>query len=169
MIDNGELSPEQTVDAILEHILQGIINFRRLGPDLITGGQPTEEQLAAVVRAGVEVAINLGRLDPAYALPDERGTVQALGMIYEHIPVTWAEPQLADLKRFFEAMERHHGRRLFVHCAANYRASAFIALYRVLRLEWKIEDAMVDVRAIWEPNETWRAFMESALAEGAKS
>jgi protein tyrosine phosphatase (PTP) superfamily phosphohydrolase (DUF442 family) len=171
VVDNGALSLEQTVDAILEHVLQGIINFRRLGPDLITGGQPTEEQLAAAVRTGSEVVINLGRLDPAYALPDERGTAQALGVIYEHIPVIWAEPQVADLKCFFEAMERHRGHRLFVHCAANYRASAFILLYRVLRLGWLLEDALPDMRAIWDPSEypAWQAFLENALAEGAVS
>lgn len=145
--------------------LTTIINFRRLSDNLITGGQPTEEQLAAAASAGTEVVINLGRLDPAYALPDERGTVQALGMIYEHIPVIWAAPQPADLKRFFEAMERHRGHRLFVHCAANYRVSAFILLYRVLRLGWRIEDALPDMRAIWDPAEypAWQAFIEAGL------
>ena len=111
IIDNGELNVEQTVDAILESTLHDIINFRRLSDRLITGGQPTEEQLALAAAAGGEVVINLGRLDPAYALPDERGTVAALGLIYEHIPVVWAEPTAADLDAFFAAMERHAGRR----------------------------------------------------------
>ncbi len=165
IIDNGALNIEQTVDAILESALQGIINFRRLGPDLITGGQPTEAELALAAAAGAEVVINLGRLDPAYALPDERGTVAALGLIYEHIPVVWAEPTAADLDAFFAAMARYAGRRLFVHCAANYRASAFNLLYRVLRLGWRIEDALPDMHAIWDPAEypQWQAFLENAL------
>lgn len=37
--------------------LAAIINFRRLAPDLITGGQPTEAQLAAVAAAGAEVVM----------------------------------------------------------------------------------------------------------------
>jgi protein tyrosine phosphatase (PTP) superfamily phosphohydrolase (DUF442 family)/predicted kinase len=168
VIDNGALNVDQTVDAILESALQDIINFRRLGPDLITGGQPTEAQLALAAAAGAEVVINLGRLDPAYALPDERGTVGALGLIYEHIPVVWAEPNAADLDAFFAAMERYAGRRLFVHCAANYRASAFNMLYRVLRLGWRPEDARPDMDAIWDPAEypQWQVLIEAALAAG---
>ena len=169
LIDNGALDVEQTVDAILESALHDIINFRRLSDCLITGGQPTEEQLALAAAAGAEVVINLGRLDPAYALPDERGTVAALGLIYEHIPVVWAEPSAADLDAFFAAMDRHAGRRLFVHCAANYRASAFNMLYRVFRLGWRIEDARPDLDAIWDPAEypQWQAFIEAALDAGA--
>jgi protein tyrosine phosphatase (PTP) superfamily phosphohydrolase (DUF442 family)/predicted kinase len=169
LIDNGALDVEQTVDAILESALHDIINFRRLSDHLITGGQPTEAELALAAAAGAEVVINLGRLDPAYALPDERGTVAALGLIYEHIPVVWAEPTAADLDAFFAAMARHAGRRLFVHCAANYRASAFNMLYRVLRLGWRIEDARPDMDAIWDPAEypQWQAFIETALGAGA--
>jgi protein tyrosine phosphatase (PTP) superfamily phosphohydrolase (DUF442 family)/predicted kinase len=165
LIDNGELNVEQTVDAILETTFQDIVNFRRLSDHLITGGQPTEAQLALAAAAGAEVVINLGRLDPAYALSDERGTVGALGLIYEHIPVVWAEPTAADLDAFFAAMERYAGRRLFVHCAANYRASAFNMLYRVLRLGWRIEDARPDMDVIWDPAEypQWQTFIERSL------
>jgi protein tyrosine phosphatase (PTP) superfamily phosphohydrolase (DUF442 family) len=165
IIDNGEQTVEQTVDAILESALRDIINFRRLSDCLITGGQPTEAQLALAAAAGAEVVINLGRLDPAYALPDERGTAGALGLIYEHIPVIWAEPTAVDLEAFFAAMARHMGRRLFIHCAANFRASAFIMLYRVLRLGWRIEDARPDMDAIWNPVEypAWEALIDAAL------
>ena len=109
VIDNGALDVEQTVDAILESTLRDIINFRRLSDHLITGGQPTEAELALAAAAGAEVVINLGRLDPAYALPDERGSVAALGLIYEHIPVVWAEPTAADLDAFFAALARSCG------------------------------------------------------------
>lgn len=151
--------------------LERITNFRCLTPDLITGGQPTEAQLALVAAAGAEVVINLGRLDPAYALPDERGTVVALGMAYEHIPVVWADPTLANLHEFFAVMDRHAGRRVFVHCAANYRASAFILLYRVLRLGWRLEDALPNLQAIWDPAEypAWQAFIEAALTGRAEA
>jgi protein tyrosine phosphatase (PTP) superfamily phosphohydrolase (DUF442 family)/predicted kinase len=171
IIDNSELNVEQTVDAILESALHDIINFRRLSDRLVTGGQATEEQLALAAAAGAEVVINLGRLDPAYALADERGTVAALGMTYEHIPVIWADPTPTDLDAFFAAMDRHAGRRVLVHCAANYRASAFNMLYRVLRLGWRVEDARPDMDAIWDPAEypQWQAFLERALAQGAAS
>lgn len=145
--------------------LSAITNFRRLAPDLITGGQPTAAQLAAVAAAGFEVVINLALHGASYSLPDERGTVEALGMTYEHIPVVWEWPAAVDLHAFFAVMERHAGRRVFVHCAANYRASAFILLYRVLRLGWRVADALPDMRAVWNPAEypAWQAFINAAL------
>lgn len=148
-----------------EPLLGTIKNFRRLAPGLITGGQPSEMELAAVAAAGVEVVINLGRLDPAYALVDEKGTVEGLGMTYKHIPVVWDQPTAADLNAFFAALDQHAGRSLLVHCAANYRASAFIMLYRVLRLGWRLDDALPDMRAIWNPAEypAWQAFIDAAL------
>jgi protein tyrosine phosphatase (PTP) superfamily phosphohydrolase (DUF442 family) len=165
VVDNSAMSLEETVDMILEEGLRSIRNYRRLGPDLITSGLPTEAQLSSVAAAGFEVVINLLPGGEPRALPDERGAVERLGMIYEHIPVVWAQPTRADLEQFFELMDKHAGRRLFVHCAANYRASAFILLYRVLRLGWPIEDALPDMRAIWNPAEypAWQAFIESNL------
>lgn len=147
--------------------LTTITNFRRLSDDLITGGQPTEAQLAAVAAAGCEIVINLALHDTPYALPDERGTVEALGMVYEHIPVIWERPTAADLDAFFAALERHAGRRILLHCAANYRASAFILLHRVLRLGWRLEDALPDMRALWNPAEypAWQAFIAATLAD----
>ncbi len=140
--------------------LHSIHHFRQLTDDLITSGQPTEEQLAAVAAAGFQVVINLALHGASYSLPDERGTVERLGLIYEHIPVIWAEPTHDNLVRFIEAMERHRGRRLYVHCAANMRVSAFMALYRVLRLGWRYQDTLADLHAIWQPNPAWQAFIE---------
>ena len=39
------------------------------------------------------------------------------------------------------------------------------------RLSWRLEDALPDLRAIWDPAEypAWRAFLERALAEGVAS
>lgn len=149
--------------------LQSLTNFRRLSDRLITSGQPTEDQLAAVARAGVEVVINLALHNAPYSLSDEHATVEGLGMTYEHIPVIWEQPTRADLDAFFVAMDRYATCRVFVHCAANYRASAFIMLYRVRRLGWRIEDALPEVRAIWDPAQypAWQAFLEETL-RGAK-
>jgi protein tyrosine phosphatase (PTP) superfamily phosphohydrolase (DUF442 family) len=143
--------------------LTTIYNFRRLSGSLISSGQPTEEELAAVAAAGVEVVINLALHETYYSLPDERHTAEELGMVYEHIPVMWDNPQRADFEAFCDAMERHADRRVYVHCAANFRASAFIMLYRVLRLNWRPEDALPDMDAIWQPYDAWPAFIESIL------
>lgn len=146
-----------------EGALEGILNFRAMGPDLATAGQPDAHELEAVARAGFEVVIDLALLDADYSLPDEPERVRALGMVFEHVPVQWEAPTLDDLHRFFELMRRHRGRRIFLHCAANMRVSVFLALYRILELGWPPEQALAEVRQTWEPNAVWRAFIAQAL------
>lgn len=149
-------SPEET--------LRAIYNYRRASPDLATAGQPLEEELAAVARAGFEVVVDLALLDADYSLADEPGLVRALGMTFEHVPVAWERPTLDDLQRFFGIMRRHRGRRIFLHCAANMRVSVFLALYRILELGWAPDAAMKPVHEIWQPNPVWQEFIRRALA-----
>ncbi len=47
------------VDNMDQPDIESIYNFLRLDERLITSGQPSEEELAAVARAGFEVVINL--------------------------------------------------------------------------------------------------------------
>ena len=78
--------------------------------------------------------VNLGLLDPRYCLTDEAGSVAALGLAYHHIPVDFNAPQAEDLLRFFAVMDGAQDQKVFVHCAANYRVSSFVALYGEARL-----------------------------------
>lgn len=148
-----------------ESILQGIYNYRRLTVLIATAGQPSEEELATVAHAGFEVVVNLALHDAEYSLPDERRTVESLGMRYIHIPVVWERPLRADLERFFETMDDLSGRRVFVHCAANKRVSVFMALYRQLRQDWAPDATRLDVLAIWQPDAVWQQFMEKMMQQ----
>jgi protein tyrosine phosphatase (PTP) superfamily phosphohydrolase (DUF442 family) len=143
--------------------LGSIRNFRRLDDRIITAGMPTEEQLRAVAAAGVETVINLALPTSPGALPDEQSAVTALGMGYVHIPVKFDAPAAADYAAFCGAMEARHEQKLFVHCAANYRVSAFLALYRIKQLGWPRDAALAEMRAIWEPDEVWSRFIETQL------
>ena len=142
--------------------LSQIRNFVVLSGDLATGGQPSEAQLREIAAAGFASVINLGLLDPRYCLTDEAGLVQSLGLRYRHIPVEFKTPRLEDLRQFFAAMEEEAGHRCFVHCAANYRVSAFVALYREFGGEWSPAQADAHIRSIWQPDEMWSAFIEAA-------
>jgi len=62
-------------------------------------------------------------------------------------------------------MDADQGRRLWVHCAANYRVSAFLGLYRVIKQGWGRERAFELMRGLWEPNEVWSSFIEAMLAK----
>jgi protein tyrosine phosphatase (PTP) superfamily phosphohydrolase (DUF442 family) len=146
--------------------LTELYNYRRISPEIATSGQPTEAQFETIAAQGIQVIINLGLTDADYALPDERGLVDALGMSYEHIPVQWQTPTVEDFQTFLDCMHRYQHQRRLVHCAKNMRVSCFIALYHVLEEQWTPEQAIADIQSIWSPNEVWQKFMAQVLARG---
>jgi protein tyrosine phosphatase (PTP) superfamily phosphohydrolase (DUF442 family) len=107
------------------------------------------------------VVINLATSN---ALPDEQALVERMGGEYIPIPVIWDAPALADIERFFAAMAAHQGQKLFVHCAANMRVSAFMYLYRTLQEGMDEAEAARDLHRLWTPNEVWQAFMDRVIA-----
>jgi protein tyrosine phosphatase (PTP) superfamily phosphohydrolase (DUF442 family) len=142
--------------------LEDIKNFIAVSDALGTAGQPSEVELRDVANAGFDVVVNLGLLDPRYCLADEAGLSASLGLDYHHIPVDFAAPQPEDLAQFFEVMDAAGDKRVFVHCAANFRVSAFVALYGEAKLGWSRERAVAHIRRVWEPNDTWRQFIAAA-------
>jgi uncharacterized protein (TIGR01244 family) len=146
--------------------LEQIYHHRAIDERLASSGQPTVAQLADIAAAGYTTVINLAlHDDPRYSLPDEAGTVASLGMRYVHIPVQFARPTRDDLKAFFEAMDAHRGDKVWVHCAANLRVTAFLGLYWALRGQQGREQAFALMREVWrQPDPVWDAFIDDALA-----
>ena len=137
----------------------GIYNFRRLSPTLTTSGQPDEAQFAALRDAGVAAVINLALVDSPRALADEPGTLAALGLRYTHIPVDFKAPTEGDFEAFAATMDALGDTPAHVHCAANWRVSAFLYRYRTERLGWDEAAARPDLEAIWQPDAVWRNFL----------
>lgn len=148
--------------------LAEIRNLRRISPALATSGQPTEQHLAAIAAEGFEVVVNLAlHDDPRYSLKDEAGSVAALGMEYIHIPVAFDRPTREDLRAFMAAMAQHRGQKIWVHCAANMRVTAFVGLHWALQEGWDRARAFELMDGVWKPNEVWAAFIADNLAAGA--
>lgn len=142
--------------------LTQIKSFVAVTPDLETAGQPSEQQIRELAKRGFEVVINLGLVGQSYSLPDEAGLVRSLGMAYHHIPVDFKAPTAQDLARFLALMDGAEGQKVFIHCAANMRVSCFVSLYGEARLGWSRQRAQGFIRQIWEPDEVWARFLESA-------
>ena len=141
--------------------VEEIYNYREVDATLATAGQPTEEQLFSVARDGFQVVINLAlHGDPRYSLKDETASVTSLGMEYIHIPVDFQSPTESDLQKFFAAMDAHRQQKVLVHCAANKRVTAFVGLYRTIKLGWPVDKAFALMRSVWEPDPVWAAFIE---------
>jgi hypothetical protein len=82
------------------------------------------------------------------------------------IPVDFDAPTPADLDVFIAALDSRAGQKVHVHCAANYRVSAFVSLY-ARRAGW-CSDAEADeiAREFWDPSEhpAWAAFLTDERA-----
>jgi protein tyrosine phosphatase (PTP) superfamily phosphohydrolase (DUF442 family) len=146
-------------------MFKDIYNFLHLSDTLYTAGMPKANQLTDAARQGVQLVINLAPHSVQDALPGEAELVDSLGMQYINIPVIWNTPTRDGLDRFMDVMDENTGRTILVHCQANFRATAFLALYRILRLGWKPEDAMAGMHRIWDEEEypIWKMFIEDNL------
>lgn len=136
-----------------------VFNWRRLDNRLTTSGQPTEDQLPDIRKLGVSRIINLGLHTHEKALRDERASVEALGMIYTHIPVEFGSPTDSDFKKFVEVMETSKDEVVHVHCIVNARVSAFMHRYlRDVSQDLRLHTARI-MESIWRPGEQWAAFL----------
>jgi protein tyrosine phosphatase (PTP) superfamily phosphohydrolase (DUF442 family) len=148
-----------------------IYNYRKVNDTCITGGQPTAEQLQSAADEGFRTVINLAPIDPRYSLDDEAGLVQSFGMIYHHIPVAWENPQDSDLAAFERVMQTLPEGKTLIHCAANFRVTAFYSLYALKHLGWSADQADAFRASIWQGSDypIWQAFIERMIVQIAES
>lgn len=148
--------------------LKDALNFHSISPTLLTAGQIYPLQVPDLKSQGVELVVNLAVAD-AERNGGESLAVIGAGISYVHIPVLWTAPTSEDLQLFFAMMEAGGDRKTLVHCFANYRASAFTFLYRVLRQGLPIEEAKGDLYAVWDDESfaeypVWYDFIKASLA-----
>uniref|UniRef100_A0A832H1G5 Phosphatase n=1 Tax=Oscillatoriales cyanobacterium SpSt-402 TaxID=2282168 RepID=A0A832H1G5_9CYAN len=146
-----------------------ISNFLTVSDAIATAGQPTEEQFEAIRDAEYDVVINLALPTSTNALPNERETVEQLGIEYIHIPVQWEHPTLETVEEFFAVMDRYATQKIFVHCAANMRVSVFMYLYRTIRQNVEPATAQKTLHQIWTPNETWQQLIDKVVQKYLQS
>ncbi len=112
--------------------------------NVLTGGQPTFDQLKQAAETGFKSVINL-RTDNELPDPDQELTwVEGSGMKYFHIPVAVSEgftPQNA--KVFADALSKPENYPLIVHCKSGERVGAMFALKAFHIDEKDIEEALM--------------------------
>lgn len=141
-------------------------NFRRIDDRLSTSGLLNEEQLGQLGGEGYQIVIDLLPHDNEWAIPGEQGIVEAQGIDYRYIPVDFEAPDRQDYARFEETMEATGATMTHVHCAANFRVSAFYAIYGARQLGWTEQQARTFIAETWDPAEhpPWDAFVAEMLA-----
>ncbi len=143
--------------------LEDIDNFLKLSDRIATAGQPTEVQYPAIAAAGYQTVINLALIESTNALLEQGAIATSLGLEYIHIPVLWDHPTLENFQEFVQVMNARTDRKIFVHCAANKRVSAFMYLYQ--QIDDRIDEATakLDLAKIWVPNQVWQTFIDRSL------
>ena len=106
-----------------------IRNARTPREGLLTGGQPTEEQLAELADAGYRTLVNLRTPGENQISDREAELVEGLGMRYVHLPVAGAEGLTEDNAReLAELLDDESRYPMVVHCGSGNRVGALFAL-----------------------------------------
>ena len=113
------------------HSIRNIYNFLPINENLSTSGQPTEKQFVLIKEQGYTKVVNLAPHHAENALDDEQAVLDKLKIEYIHIPVDFKNPTDKDFECFVCAMNQFSAEKVWVHCAANMRVSAFIYRYRL--------------------------------------
>jgi protein tyrosine phosphatase (PTP) superfamily phosphohydrolase (DUF442 family) len=142
--------------------VERIFNYVPISDEVSTSGQPSEAELKLIRDAGYGTIVNLAPHNTENSLDDEHGYVTNLGVNYIHIPVDFKNPTNEDFLRFVQAMDDLKGTKVWVHCAANMRVSAFIYKYRRDILGEQKEVAINDLKKIWEPFGVWKSFLRKS-------
>lgn len=140
--------------------LEKIYNYRKIPGLYSTSGQPDERQLEQIVSSGFDQIINLAPKSVLEnAVVNEAEILEQLGARYTHLPIDFTDPTDADFDRFVELVGDAPADRLWVHCAANMRVSAFTYRYRRDVLGEDEAQARTDLLSIWEPTGPWKRFL----------
>jgi protein tyrosine phosphatase (PTP) superfamily phosphohydrolase (DUF442 family) len=127
-------------------------NYRVVSETVATAGILSPEQLAALGDAGIEVVINLLPNSSDSAVKTESQIIESQGIGYRYLPVDFSAPTLEEYEQFKELMGQAGGKKLLIHCAANYRVSAFYSRYAIDIGIWSVEEADGFMLSIWQPS-----------------
>lgn len=139
-------------------------NIYRVFDWLWTSGQLSEQDIAELPSLGIEVVINLAAPSSASALVGEAEFVTRRGITYVQIPVEWEAPRVDQFDQFVSVMQAFADRKIWLHCGMNMRVGVFLYLFRKFVRGEAEEQAMFPLRAVWQPNEIWTAFMAQVNA-----
>lgn len=119
-----ETTPGETSTADWSSLLP---NARQPMEGVVSGGQPTAEQLAAAAEAGFKTVINL-RMPGEKGSDNEAEIVDDLGMTYVHLPIKGAEGMTEENARALDEALAAAERPAILHCGSGNRVGGLLAL-----------------------------------------
>lgn len=140
---------------------KGIANASEPIPGIVTGGQPTLEQLTALKRAGCDVVLDIREpMEPRpYRAPD---AVVAAGLEYINIPVSHGPLSDATFDRVRETVRGLAGRKqVFFYCGSGNRVGVTLLPYFMLDRGMSEDEAVDEAMRVGMRS---AGLMEEALA-----
>ena len=120
--------------------LSGLTNACQATPNIVTGGQPTAEQIVAFKKAGGAVVLDIR--DPMEPRPfDEPKGVKEAGLEYVNVPVVSGQVTAAQIERIHEVLKANQEKQILFHCASANRVGGALIPYLMLDLGMEEEDA----------------------------
>jgi protein tyrosine phosphatase (PTP) superfamily phosphohydrolase (DUF442 family) len=144
-------------------------NYVQWREGLASSAQPKAEWLAAVGGQKYATVVNLAPPQSHGSLANEGLLVAGKGVKYVNIPVDFTRPTAEDFRFFSEVMKAAGANSVFVHCQANFRASSFVFLYRVIHEGAPVQETWAKLQSAWVPDRVWRRFIEETLKPHGKS
>ncbi len=142
-----------------------ILNFIKINELISTSGQPKIEEFEFIAKEGFEVVINLAVSKTSNALENEDKIASSLNMSYIHIPVDFENPKISDLKLFLNILQALGANKVWIHCAKNYRVSAFMYVYHKYILHTPFEEIDLSIFEKWQPSLVWQELMKVQLED----
>ena len=136
-------------------------------PNLMTSALPSSEDFSRMAAQGYEIVISLCQDIDSETLEDEDGLVSGAGMRYIHLPVTFAAPTLEDYELLRDILRSVQDRKVWLHCARNWRVSALMTIYHIVEMSMPHSEAEEIAHRAWQPDETWQALIDEAIEKYA--
>jgi uncharacterized protein (TIGR01244 family) len=142
----------------------------KINAKISAGGQPTEEDIAALKASGVRKIINLRRAGEQNQPldPDAEGeVVKRAGLEYLHVPVDPKNLDPSSAAAVAKAIEETDG-PVFVHCAAGGRAVTHALLAEAKAQGSSADKVMKKAEEIGAPvtDEGFKAYIRKVAGEG---
>lgn len=142
-----------------------ILNHIKINELISTSGQLKIEEFELIANEGFEVVINLAVPTTSNSLENEDKIVASLNMSYIHIPVNFENPKISDLKLFLNILQSLGANKVWIHCAKNYRVSAFMYVYHKYILNTPFEEIDLTIFDIWKPSLIWQELMKVSIED----
>ncbi len=121
--------------------LSGVTNACQILPNVVTGGQPSAEQIRAFKSAGGDIVLDVR--EPMEPRPvNEADTARAAGLEYVNVPVSAGVLNDATMERILGVLRSAGEKQIFFHCGSGNRVGGALIPYFIIDLGMEEEDAI---------------------------